>query len=302
MTATTLSNSTPLTPEPTTRQRQSLLRTLLRQPGARIGLVILLLFAFVAVFAEQVAPYSIQQGDLASARKPPAWLPNGSLQHLLGTDQLGQDVFSRVVYGTRVSLSVSFLGVALAVLLGLTLGTLAGYVGGWVDRAISAGVNLLLSVPYLIVVLVAAAILGRSLLNVILIFGITDAPVFIRLVRGEVLRIRSTEFITAAHSIGAGHLWIIREHVLPNVFSYVVALATFEMSAMIFYEAGLSFLGLSVPPSVPSWGNMLSLGRNFLPVLPWVSIVPGLAIALLSLGVNLFGEGLQKALDPRRYQ
>ena len=207
---------------------------------------------------------------------------------------------SRVIYGTRVSASVGFFGMLLATALGLLLGMLAGYVGGWPDRIISAVVNLLLSIPYLVIVLVAATIFGRSLVNVILIFGITDAPIFIRLVRGEVMRIKQADYIQAAHSLGAGDEHILLRHVFPNLIGIVITLATFEMSSMIFYEAGLSFLSLSVPPSVPSWGNMLDLGRRFLPILPWISIFPGLAIAILSLGVNLFGGGLQKAFDPKR--
>ncbi|MBA3871746.1 MAG: ABC transporter permease, partial [Anaerolineae bacterium] len=220
-----------------------------RNWGTCLGIVILVVLVLTAVFADQIAPYSIQQGELSSARKPPAWYTGGTSAHLLGTDQLGQDIFSRIIYGARVSVSVGFFGVLLATSIGITLGMLAGYLGGWVDRFISAGVNLLLSIPYLVLVLVIATIFGRSLLNVILIFGITDAPIFIRLVRGEVMRIKQTDYILAAHSIGGQTSHILLEHVLPNLIGLVIVLATFEMSAMIFYEAGLSFVGLSVPPS-----------------------------------------------------
>ena len=162
-----------------------------------------------------------------------------------------------------------------------------------------SNVNLVLSLPYLLFVVVIAAILGRSLFNVILIFGITDAPIFARTTRGEVLRIRESGYVESAVGIGAGSWRIIFDHILPNLIGPLITVATFEMSAMIFYEAGLSFLGLSVPPNVPSWGNMLSAGRGYLQAAPWLTTFPGLAIMLTSLGMNLLGDWLRDVLDPR---
>lgn len=281
------------------RQSSSFLKQLSRSPSAMAGLFIVILLVITAVFADQIAPFKPTEGDYASARLPEFWREGGSPQHLLGTDRLGQDVFSRIVYGARVSLTVGFFGVLLASSIGVTLGLLAGYLGGWVDTVISSFVNLLLSVPYLVLVIVIAAIFGRSLLNVILIFGVTGSPIFVRLTRGEVLRVSKEEYVMAAHSLGATRLQIVRRHILPNIMGPLLTLATFEMSAMIFYEAGLSFLGLSVPPEIPSWGNMLTVGRPFLAIMPWLAIYPGVAIAITALGVNLLGDWLRDVLDPR---
>jgi ABC-type dipeptide/oligopeptide/nickel transport system permease subunit len=208
-------------------------------------------------------------------------------------------MFSRIVYGTRVSLTVGFFGVLIAASLGTLAGLLAGYMGGRVDTVIMGGVNLILAIPYLVLVVVLAAILGRSLLIVILIFGVTDSPIFARVTRGEVLRIRESGYVESAISIGARTNRIIFDHISPNLIGPLVTLATFEMSAMIFYEAGLSFLGLSVPPTVPSWGNMLTDGRKFLNIYPWIAIYPGVAIAITALAFNLLGDWLRDVLDPR---
>ncbi len=272
-------------------------RSFWRNPGAVLGAAIVLLLA--AAFAEQIAPHVPGQGSFDVARLPPAWEAGGNPAHLLGTDRSGEDVFSRIVYGSRVSLTVGFFGAVMATTIGVTLGLVAGYVGGRVDTVVSAFINVILSVPYLVLVIVVAAVLGRSLINVILIFGITNSPVFMRLTRSEVLRLKASEFVLAAHSLGATSPRIILIHILPNLIGPLVTLATFEMSSMIFYEAGLSFLGLSVPPEVPSWGNMLTVGRPLLQSMPWLAIWPGVAIAVTSLGVNLLGDWLRDVLDPR---
>ena len=272
---------------------------LLHDPGALVGLALVSLVVLTALFAEQLAPFGPTEGSLLDAKRPEAWQDQGLQGHLLGTDQLGQDILSRVIYGARVSLAVGFFGVLLASAIGVTLGMSAGYLGGKVDEAISSVVNLLLSFPYLVLVIIVATVFGRNLLNVIIIFGVTDAPVFARLVRGEVLRLRNVDYVVAAVALGAPTWRILSRHLLPNLVGPLVTLMTFEMSAMIFYEAGLSFLGLSVPPEVPSWGNMLSLGRKFLYIFPWMSIYPGLAISLTAFGVNLLGDWLRDVLDPR---
>lgn len=275
---------------------------ILRSPAGVIGLLLVLALIVVAVAAPWIAPYGITAGDLLEAKKPPVWHEGGSTQHILGTDQLGQDILSRMIYGARVSLTVGFFGVLLAVIIGVTLGILAGYAGGWLDAMISGATNLLLSIPYLIIVIVVATIFGRSLLNVILLFGITDAPVFIRLARGDVLRLKQQSYIESARGLGASPWRVVLKHLVPNMLGPLLTIATFEMSAMIFYESGLSFLGLSVPPEVPSWGNMLALGRKFLTIFPWMALYPGLAIAVTALGVNLLGEWLRDALDPKQVE
>jgi ABC-type dipeptide/oligopeptide/nickel transport system permease subunit len=276
-----------------------LTRELLRSPAGLVGLALVLLVTGAAVFAPWVAPYGPSEADFLAARIPPAWNPEGSMAHLLGTDQLGQDLFSRIVYGARVSLLVGVFGVTLSLAIGVTLGLLAGYFGGWLDTVITAFTNLLLSVPYLVLVIVIATILGRSLTNVILLFGVTSSPVFIRVTRGQVLRLKQLAYVEAARGLGARPARIIPRHLLPNLVGPLATLATFETSAMIFYEAGLGFLGLSVPPEVPSWGNMLALGRRFLTTQPWMAIFPGLAIAVTTLGINLIGDWLRDAIDPR---
>ena len=275
------------------------LHRLLQDPGASLGMVLVLLVVLTALFAEQVAPFGPTEGSLSNSKRPEVWQERGIPEHLLGTDQLGQDILSRIVHGSRVSLAVGFFGVVLASSIGVTLGMTAGYLGGRVDGIISAAVNLLLSFPYLVLVIVVASIFGRNLLNVIIIFGITDAPIFARLARGEVLRLKNMEYVDAARSLGTPTGRILLLHLLPNLVGPLVTLMTFEMSAMIFYEAGLSFLGLSVPPAIPSWGNMLALGRKFLYIFPWMSIYPGLAISITAFGVNLLGDWLRDIFDPR---
>jgi ABC-type dipeptide/oligopeptide/nickel transport system permease subunit len=285
-----------------TRTTSTRVPNILRSPAGAIGLLLVLALVVVAVAAPWLAPYGIREGDLLEAKKPPFWHEGGSGQHILGTDQLGQDILSRMIYGARVSLTVGFFGVLLAVIIGVTLGIVAGYAGGWLDTAISGVTNLLLSIPYLIIVIVAATIFGRSLLNVILLFGVTNAPVFIRLARGEVLRLKQQAYIESARGLGASPWRVVLKHLVPNMLGPLLTIATFEMSAMIFYESGLSFLGLSVPPEVPSWGNMLALGRKFLTIFPWMALYPGLAIAVTALGVNLLGEWLRDALDPKQVE
>ena len=274
-------------------------RFLWRDRSGIVGLVMFLVVVLAAVFAPMISPYDPLKQNLRDAKIPPAWSEGGTWDHPLGTDNLGRDLLSRVIYGSRVSLTVGFIGVLIAGTLGLVFGAIAGYVGGRVDTLIMSVVNLILSLPYLLFVVVIASILGRSLLNVILIFGITDAPIFARVTRGEVLRIRESGYVESAISAGAGTGLIIFDHIIPNLIGPLITLATFEMSAMIFYEAGLGFLGLSVPPSVPSWGNMLAAGRKYLTSYPWIATWPGLAIVWTSLGMNLLGDWLRDVLDPR---
>jgi ABC-type dipeptide/oligopeptide/nickel transport system permease subunit len=274
-------------------------RFLWRDRSGIIGLLLFLVVVVSAIFAPNLAPFDPLEQNLRDNKMPPAWAEGGTWTHPLGTDNLGRDILSRIIYGTRVSLTVGFFGVLIAGCIGLVIGSIAGYAGGRVDSVIMGGVNLILSLPYLLFVVFIAAILGRSLLNVILIFGITDSPIFARITRGEVLRIRESGYVESAISAGAKWGRIVFDHILPNLIGPLITLATFEMSAMIFYEAGLGFLGLSVPPTVPSWGNMLSAGRKYLTSSPWIAAFPGLAIMFTSLGMNLLGDWLRDVLDPR---
>jgi len=274
-------------------------RFLLRDWSGIIGLLLFLVVATAAIFSPQLSPFDPLSQNLRNSKLPPAWIDGGSWDHPFGTDSLGRDLFSRIIYGARVSLTISFFGVLLAGGIGIIMGTLAGYFGGRVDDVTMGAVNLILSLPYLLFVVFIATILGRSLLNVILIFGITDAPIFARVARGEVLRIRELGYVESAICAGARWGRIIFDHIMPNLIGPLITLATFEMSAMIFYEAGLGFLGLSVPPTVPSWGNMLSEGQLYMVNAPWIATFPGLAIMFTSLGMNLLGDWLRDVLDPR---
>jgi peptide/nickel transport system permease protein len=276
------------------------MRSLRRDRAAMVGLAIIAMVVIMAVFAPLLAPHDPLAQNLRASKMPPAWRDGGSWDYVLGTDRLGRDQLSRIIYGARVSVTVGLFGAGIALTLGMLAGLVAGYFGGWLDSAIMSVVNLLLAVPYLVLVIVVAALLGRSLVNVILLFGITASPLFARVTRGEVLRLRHSGYVESAICIGARGGRVIFDHIMPNLIGPLVTLATFEMSAMIFYEAGLGFLGLSVPPDVPSWGNLLAVGRESLMAgMPWLTTYPGLAIALTALGMNLFGDWLRDVLDPR---
>jgi ABC-type dipeptide/oligopeptide/nickel transport system permease subunit len=274
-------------------------RFLWRDRSGMLGMALFLIVVVAAVFAPLLAPYDPLEQHLRDSKMPPPWNEGGSWSHPFGTDPLGRDTFARILHGTRVSLTVGFFGVLIAGSIGMVIGAIAGYMGGRVDALTMGIVNLVLSLPYLLFVVFIAAILGRSLLNVILIFGITDSPIFARTTRGEVLRIRESAYVESAVCAGARWGRIIFDHILPNLMGPLVTLATFEMSRMIFYEAGLGFLGLSVPPTVPSWGNMLANGRKYLTSYPWIATFPGLAILFTSLSMNLLGDWLRDVLDPR---
>jgi ABC-type dipeptide/oligopeptide/nickel transport system permease subunit len=274
-------------------------RFLWRDRSGVVGLALFLVVVAAAVFAVPISPYDPLEQNLRDNKMPPFWSAEGTWDHPFGTDNLGRDSFSRIVYGARVSLTVGFFGVLIAGTLGMVVGAVSGYAGGRIDAATMSLINLILSLPYLLFVVFIASILGRSLLNVILIFGITDSPIFARVTRGEVLRMRESGYVESAISAGARWPRIIFDHILPNLIGPLITLATFEMSAMIFYEAGLGFLGLSVPPTTPSWGNMLAAGRKYLQQYPWIAAFPGLAIMFTSLGMNLLGDWLRDVLDPR---
>ncbi|WP_395154202.1 ABC transporter permease [Ilumatobacter sp.] len=284
---------------PLRRSPLAKLRPLLRSPGGFVGASIFILLILLAVFAPLFAPQDPLKQSLRDANTPPFWMTDGSTKFLVGTDALGRDILSRLIYGSRVSLTVAVGGVLIAATLGMLLGLIAGYRGGRIDRIIVGGNDLLLSVPYILLVVVIAAVVGTSLVNVILIFGFTDIPIFVRVTRGEVLKLKESTFVEAARGVGVPRWRILWSHLVPNLVGPIGTLATFEMSSMILYEAGLGFLGLSVPPSTPSWGNMINAGRGALEVYPWISIAPGVAIVIAGMGLNLLGDWSRDALDPR---
>jgi ABC-type dipeptide/oligopeptide/nickel transport system permease subunit len=302
-----MANNTPshgadsrLEQEATLRDRLAYLwRLFWRDRTGIIGILIFTSVVFAALFAEGLTPYKPLDQDLYASKMPPAWEEGGSPEHPLGTDNLGRDMLSRLLYGARVSLGVSFFGALIAAAIGVFLGATAAYVGGRLDDLIMAPVNLVLSLPYLLFVVFVASVLGKSLLNVILIFGITNSPIFARVTRGEVLRIRESAYVESAVSAGARWWRVLLIHIMPNLVGPLVTLISFQISAMIFYEAGLGFIGLSVPPTIPSWGNMLAEGRKYIASYPWLTTWPGLAIVYTSLGMNLLGDWLRDISDPR---
>ena len=273
--------------------RQRVLRRFFRNPLSVIGLVVVLVLLFVAIFAPLVAPQDPAKQHLIEKRAKPFG------KYLLGADQFGRDILSRLIFGARVSLTVSILSVLIGLAGGVVIGTLSGYIGGVVDSVLMRLMDLLLSFPYLLLAIVMVAALGAGTFNTTLAIGIWALPTFARMVRASVLSIISREYITAAHAIGASHLRIMFTHIIPNFISPIIVYATLFMANAIMLEAALSFLGLGVQPPTPSWGEMISSGRNFLMVAPHVATIPGLAIMLAVLGFNLMGDGLRDALDPK---
>jgi peptide/nickel transport system permease protein len=275
--------------------RRLALRRFRRNRLAVVSLALLGLFALLALLAPVIAPYDPIKPDVKAIGKPP------SLAHLLGTDESGRDVLSRLLHGARVSLSVGFVAVAIYIGIGTLLGALAGYRRGWVDGVIGRTIDLVQSFPSLIIILAIVPLLGRNLLNIMLVIGLLGWPPVARLVRGEFLSLREREHTLAARGIGAKDRRIIGKHILPNVAGPLIVLASFGMADAIIVEAGLSVLGLGIQPPAPSWGVDLSaaIDVGILTRKPWLWIVPGAAIALSVLAINFVGDGLRDALDPR---
>jgi peptide/nickel transport system permease protein len=270
-------------------------RRFMRHRLAIIGLLILVTLVLMALLAPWISSYDPTRFDLRSLKLPP------SAEHLLGTDPMGYDVFSRFVWGARTSLIVGFGATSVSVVIGTILGVLAGYHGGWIDHAISRVIEVLLSLPPLLLVAIFVSVIGPSLESVIIVIALLTWPQIARLVRGQYLVLRESEFITAARVIGAADRSIMFRHLLPNVLGPLSVAATYSMAMAILLEASLSFLGLGVKPPAPSWGNMVNLATNAntLQNLPWVWVPPALAIALIVLAINFVGDGLRDAVDPR---
>jgi peptide/nickel transport system permease protein len=268
-------------------------RNLRRNPLAVAGMAAVALLFFVAVAAPWLAPFDPAEFNRDSILASP------SARHWLGTDALGRDVFSRLVYGSRVSLAVGFVSVGISVLIGAFLGALAGYFGGTVDSAVMRLVDLMLCFPSMFLILAVIAFVGPSIWNVMAVIGLTGWMGVCRLVRAEFLTLRERDYVAAARALGAGPLRIIFRHLLPNALAPVLVAAVLGVAGAILTESALSFLGLGVQPPTPSWGNILADGRANLDIAWWLSVFPGLAITVTMLAYNLFGEGLRDALDPR---
>jgi peptide/nickel transport system permease protein len=260
---------------------------------ALVGLVLVVVLAVSAALAPWLAPYDPARQSLVEKRTKPG------AKYVLGADEFGRDILSRVIYGSRVALLVGVLSALIAVAGGLLLGTVAGFVGGWLDAVLMRGIEILLAFPYLLLALAIVAALGTGALNTTIAVGIWGVPAVTRIVRGSVLALRETEYVGAARALGAPVTALLRRHILPNIVPSLIVYATLFMANAILLEAALSFLGLGVQPPTASWGLMVSTGRDVLLVAPHVATVPGLAIMVAVLAFNLVGDGLRDALDPR---
>ncbi|MDR7419164.1 MAG: ABC transporter permease [Armatimonadota bacterium] len=260
---------------------------------ALAGLLVVALLACAAIFAPALAPADPARQSLEDKRMPPG------PKYLLGADEFGRDIASRLIYGSRIALMVGLVSVLIALVLGTTLGTVAGYAGGAVDEVLMRALDVLLAFPYLLLAIAIVSAMGPGLPNTILAVGIWATPGFARVIRGSVLAIKEQEYVQAARAVGAGTGRIVVRHVLPNCISILIVYSALYMASAILLEAALSFLGLGVQPPTPSWGLMVSTGRDFITIAPHIATLPGLAIALTVLGFNLLGDGLRDALDPK---
>jgi peptide/nickel transport system permease protein len=269
------------------------LRRLARRGGAMFGFAIVAFFVVLALLAPWLAPYDPVATSWGAVRAAP------SAAHWFGADELGRDVLSRIVWGTRASLLAGVVSVSISLALGVPIGMAAGYLGRWVDALISRITDAMLASPFLILAIALAAFLGPSLTNAMIAIGISATPVFIRLTRAQVLSAKSEDYVEAARALGNPHLRIALRHIFPNIVAPLIVQATLAIAAAVIAEASLSFLGLGQQPPAPSWGSMLNTARNYVDQAPWMAIWPGVSIFLLVLSFNLLGDGLRDALDPR---
>jgi len=278
---------------PRARRRRLLRKRLARRPFALLGFAVAATFILAAIFAPWVAPYSASATDFNAVLAKPSW------DHLLGTDELGRDILSRIIWGARASIQAGVLATCLAMAIGVPIGLVAGYYRGWIDPVISRVTDVVLAFPFLILAVGLAAIMGPSLLNATIALGVGAAPGFVRVARGETLALREEDYVRAAIANGAGDGTIIFRHIVPNMTSTLLVQATVTIPAAIIGEAVLSFLGLGVQPPTPSWGVMLADAQSYLSQAPRLAVYPGLAIFFCALAFNLLGDGLRDALDPR---
>jgi peptide/nickel transport system permease protein len=270
-------------------------RRFVKRRGAVVGAVVVLFFVLVAVTAPLIAPYEPVATSWSAVRTPP------SFEHWFGTDEIGRDVLSRVIFGARASLLAGVVSVCISLACGVPIGLVSGYVGGFLDGLLMRITDALLACPFLILAIALAAFLGPSLTNAMIAIGISAMPAFIRLTRAQVLNAKVEDYVEAARAVGNPHRRIVLRHILPNVLAPIMVQATLAIAAAIIAEASLSFLGLGQQPPAPSWGSMLNAAKNFLEQAPWMAMWPGAAIFSVVLAFNLFGDGLRDALDPRQH-
>lgn len=284
----------------TRRRMPRALSSLFANKLATFGAIVLIVVSFSALFAPVIAPHDPTQQTLADNKLPGIWSSEGSSTYILGTDSLGRDILSRIIYGAQISLLVGLTAVALAGAIGISLGLISGYYGRFVDDVIMRIADVQLAIPFILLAIAILAVLGQGLQNVILTLGVANWVTYGRVVRGQVLSWKEKEFVEAARSIGARDVSIMLKHILPNTFASIIVIGSFAVAATILAEAALSFLGLGVPPEIPTWGGMVNRGRdNILTGEWWIYTFPGLAIMLTVLGVNVIGDWLRDFLDPR---
>lgn len=279
--------------EPKQSKLKDFLSIFLMNKASLVGAIIVMFYIFIAIFAPLLAPYDPYEVQLENKLLPP------SPEHWMGTDDKGRDILSRILYGSRLSMGVGFAAVMFGAFFGIILGLVAGYYGKWVDTVIMRIMDVMLAFPGILLALAIISALGPSLINVTIAVGAFSVPLFARIVRGSTLEVKRLEYIDAIRSLGANDLTIIFIHILPNILSPIIVQGTLRLATAILSAAGLSFLGLGAQPPSPEWGTMLSNGRDFLFSAPYIALFPGLAISILVLGFNIFGDGLRDALDPR---
>jgi ABC-type dipeptide/oligopeptide/nickel transport system permease subunit len=277
----------------------ALLRRLRRLRWGVAAAAVLLLIVLSAVLAPWIAPHDPLAVDIRHRLGPPAWMAGGTPDHLLGTDQVGRDLLSRVIYGGRISLIVGVAAVILSSTIGVLLGLAAGYFGGLIDWSIMTVVNIILTFPFVLLALAVIAVLGPSLPNMIAVLGVAGWPIYARVIRAETLALREREFVTAGRALGMSHARLVFRQILPNLVSAGVVIATLQVAQVIVLESFLSFLGLGVQPPTPAWGNMLGEGRVYMLNSWWIAAFPGAAIFITTLVINLLGNALRDWLDPR---
>jgi peptide/nickel transport system permease protein len=276
------------------RNRSRALKRFLANRAAVFGAIVVAVVVVLALVAPLLPVADPMRTNFLAIRRPPGEL------YWFGTDEIGRDIFSRMIWGAQASLMAGIVSVTIAVVVGVPIGLIAGYYGGWLDAVISRCTEALLACPFLILAIALAAILGPSLTNAMIAIGIAATPLFVRLTRGQVLSVKAEDYVEGARAIGLPHRLILARHVLPNVLAPVIVQASLVIAQAIIAEASLSFLGLGQQPPAPSWGSMLNTAKNFLEQAPWMSLWPGLAIFIVVLAFNLLGDGLRDALDPKR--
>ena len=274
------------------------LRRLWRVKWGVVAALLLLLIVITALAAPLIAPYSPVEVDIEHRLGPPAWMEGGKTEHWLGTDQIGRDLLSRMIYGGRVSLLIGVSAVLVSSTIGVLLGLVAGYFGSRTDWIIMTLINIMLTFPFVLLALAVIAVLGPSLVNMVIVLGVTGWPLYARVIRAETMAIRERDFITAGRALGMSHVRIIFRQILPNLISVVVVIATLQVASVIILESFLSFLGLGVQPPTPAWGNMLGEGRVYMLNSWWIAAFPGAAIFVTTLAINLMGNALRDWLDP----